>query len=133
MTRALLAKVHIAKKELALSDESYRAILSRVTGHESSADCSEGQLERLFVEFRRLGWAPQKGTRAPAPKHVRLIYALWKEAGVVGAVANATKEALRAFVLRQTGKAAPEFCTPSDANRVSEGLKAMIRRAGERR
>lgn len=133
MTRAMLAKVHIAKKELALSDESYRAILFRITGRESSADCSEGQLERLLGEFKRLGWVPRQGTRAPAPRHVRLIYALWKEAGIVGAVESASKEALRTFVTRQTGKSAPEFCCPGEANKVSEGLKAMISRAEGRR
>lgn len=136
MTRALLAKVHIAKKELALGDEAYRAILVRITGEESSKDCSEPQLQKLLDEFKRLGWKPKAGSRGSGgfdKPHVRLIYALWTEAGIVGAVDNASKEALRAFVERQTGKSAPEFCSPGDANRVTEALKAMIRRAGERR
>ncbi|WP_333822836.1 gp16 family protein [Pinisolibacter sp.] len=135
MTRALLAKVHIAKKDLALSDENYRAILVRITGRESSADCSEPQLVALLAEFRRLGWKPKpgKGGSGFDKPHVRKIYALWREAGVVGAIDNASKEALRAFVARQTGKDAPEFCSPSEANKVSEGLKAMIRRAEARR
>lgn len=136
MTRALLAKVHIAKKELALADESYRAILERVTGRASSRDCTERQLEQLLAEFKRLGWVPK--TKAGAARisdkpHVRKVYALWREAGVVGAVDNASKEALRAFVVRQTGKSAPEFCSPDEANKVCEGLKAMIRRAEDRR
>lgn len=131
MTRAILAKVHIAKKELVLTDENYRAILVRVTGCESSRDCSERQLEQLLTEFKRLGWKPKagKGGSGFGQPHVRKIYALWKEAGIVGAVGNATKEALRAFVERQTGKSAPEFCSPGDANRVTEALKAMISRA----
>ena len=135
MTRAILAKVHIAKKELRLADETYRAILARVTGCDSSRDCTERQLELLLAEFRRLGWQPKAGKGGGAgygKAHVRKIYALWKEAGIVGAVENASKEALRAFVQRQTGKSAPEFCDPSDANKVSEALKAMIRRAEAR-
>ncbi len=137
MTRALLAKVHIAKKDLGLIDENYRAILVRITGHESSAACSERQLEQVLAEFRRLGWQPRpaksKGGAGFDKPHVRKIYALWAEAGRLGAVANATKEALRAFVERQTGKSAPEFCAPPDANKVCEALKAMIRRAEGRR
>jgi hypothetical protein len=133
MTRALIAKVHIAKKELALADESYRAILERITGRASSKDCSERQLEQLIAEFKRLGWVPRKAANPPSAKPwVRKIYALWRDAGIVGAVDNASKAALRAFVKRQTGKSAPEFCSPSEANKVSEGLKAMIRRAEER-
>lgn len=141
MTRALIAKIHIAKKELALADESYRAILERVTGRASSKDCSERQLEQLLAEFKRLGWVPKTGTtRISDRPYVRKIYALWKEAGIVGAVDTASKQALRAFVERQTrpaagrpGKSAPEFCSPAEANRVSEGIKAMIRRVEERR
>ena len=89
----------------------------------------------LLAEFRRLGWKPKpgKGGSGFDKPHVRKIYALWREAGVVGAIDNASKEALRAFVARQTGKDAPEFCSPSEANKVSEGLKAMIRRAEARR
>ncbi len=130
MNTALLAKVHIAKKDLALADDDYRAILARVTGRSSSRDCTERQLEAVLAEFRRLGWMPKKGKGGSGfdKPHVRKIYALWKEAGIVGAVDNASKEALRAFVQRQTGKSTPEFCTPPDANKVTEALKAMIRR-----
>jgi phage gp16-like protein len=134
MTRALLAKVHIAKKELALSDESYRDILARMTGCQSSRDCTERQLEQLLDEFRRLGWKPKagKGGSGFDKPHVRMIYALWKEAGKIGAVSSATKAALRSFVERQSGRAAPEFCSPADANSVTEALKAMIARAEDR-
>lgn len=130
----LIAKVHIAKKELALTDEDYRATLERVTGKRSSKGLSDRALEALLAEFRRLGWKPKagKGGNGFEKPHVRKIYALWKEAGIVGAVGNASKEALRAFVLRQTGKSAPEFCAPPDANRVTEALKAMIRRVEAR-
>ena len=135
MDARLLAKVHIAKKDLALPDDDYRAIVMRVTGHTSSKYCTERQLEQLLAEFKRLGWAPKagKGGGGYGKPHVRKIYALWKEAGVVGAVDNASKEALRAFVERQTGKAAPEFCGPNDAIKVTEALKAMNRRAVEGR
>jgi len=134
MTRALLAKVHIAKKELALQEESYRAILERVTGRTSSKDCSKRQLEAVLGEFKRLGWTPKAGKNSPSGRpHVRLIYALWKEAGIVGAVDNASTEGLRSFVARQTGKEAPEFLKPAEANLVIEGLKAMIRRVEQTR
>jgi len=55
---SLLAKVHIAKKDLGLDGETYRAVLTRVTGHDSSADCSVPELVRAVAEFRRLGWTP---------------------------------------------------------------------------
>lgn len=130
----LLTKVQIARRQLGLAEDDYRAILARVTGKTSSKGLPDGALEAVLAEFRRLGWQPKAGKISGFGKpHVRKIYALWKEAGIVGAVENASKEGLRAFVLRQTGKAAPEFCSPGDANRVTEALKAMIRRVEEKR
>lgn len=127
----LLAKVQIARRQLALAEDDYRAILQRVTGKSSSKGLPDGALEAVLAEFRRLGWESKAGKRGSGygKPHVRKIYALWKEAGIVGAVDNASKEALRSFVMRQTGKAAPEFCAPADATKVTEALKAIIRRA----
>lgn len=131
MSKALLAKVHIAKKELKLVDESYRAILARVTGKDSAASCDVHQLEAILAEFRRLGWKPKTavGSAYSNRPYVRKVYAVWREAGQVGAVTSASKDALRAFVRRQTGKDAPEFLSPAQANSVTEALKAMIARA----
>jgi len=131
MTSTLLAKVQIARRQLALAEDDYRALLERVTGRTSSKGLPDGALEAVLAEFRRLGWQPKvgKGGNGYGKPHVRKIYALWKEAVIGGAVDNASKEALRAFVRRQTGKAAPEFCAPADATKVTEALKAMIRRA----
>lgn len=131
MTHPILTKVQIARRQLALADDDYRAILERVTGRTSSKGLPDGALEAVLAEFRRLGWTPKAGKTGDGygKPHVRKIYALWKEAGIVGAISNASKEALRAFVERQTKRSAPEFCSPAEANKVSEGIKAMIRRA----
>lgn len=128
--KALIAKVHIAKTQLALPEESYRDILRRVTGQTSSAACSARQLEAVLAEFARLGWVAKSRNVYSTKPYVRKVYALWKEAAIVGAVANGSKDALRAFVARQTGVAAPEFLTPATSYKVTEALKAMIERAG---
>jgi phage gp16-like protein len=127
--RAVLAKVHIAKKEMRLVDADYRAILLRVTGQNSSAKCSEQQLVQLLEEFKRLGWKP-KGARPISPNpQVRMIYAIWKDIRPLldGVTGNAE---LRAFVRRQTKNAmhpdgvdAPEFLDPGQISLVIEGLK----------
>jgi len=55
---ALLAKVHIAKKELNIEDEDYRAILEREFGKRSARDCTQMELEYLVDYFREKGWSP---------------------------------------------------------------------------
>jgi len=134
MTRSpMLAKVHIAKKELALSDDDYRAVLARVVAKDSAGACSPQELDRLLSEFKRLGWKPKtngaaSGAKTSGKPHVRKVYALWGELERSGALTNGSRPALQAFVQRQTGVSSPEWLTPVQANQVTEGLKAMLKR-----
>lgn len=124
-----LAKVHIARKELCLDDDTYRALLMRVTTvHASSAACTDAQLDAVLEEFKRLGWVP-KDTRPGMSKkpHVRIIYAIWRD--LKPHLRNPSREALRAFVERQTGVSDPEWLDGGQANIVIEALKAWLKRA----
>lgn len=57
--KALLAKVHIARKELALNEETYRAMLVSVTGHNSAADLNAQQLEAVLKSLKAAGFKPK--------------------------------------------------------------------------
>lgn len=54
----MLARVHIAKKELGLSGEEYDAALERF-GASSAADLEVDQLGELDRYFQSLGWQPK--------------------------------------------------------------------------
>ncbi len=56
LSRGVLAKIHIAKKALALSDDDYRDILDRVCGVRSATLIEPSQALELQRELRRLGW-----------------------------------------------------------------------------
>ncbi len=131
--RGMLAKVHIARKEMGLDDPSYRDVVQRITGHRSAADCTDGQLHALLAEFQRLGWKPQPATRRSNRPNIRMIFGLWAE--MTPLLADPSEAALRSFVRRQTksvknpqGVGAPEWLDASDANKVIEGLKAWMAR-----
>lgn len=140
--KAMLAKIHIARKDLALSEESYADILRRKTGVESAAGLSDVQLDRVLGEFKRLGWKPKKG-RTGTSKHaqIRMIHAVWKDICELGIGAEDEAAALRSFVGRQTktmanpqGVSDPAFLDSVQANKVLEGLKAWrtrLRRAAK--
>ena len=51
-----LAMIHLAKKELGLDDDLYRAILKQVCGVESSADLDQPNRRKLLAFFRGKGW-----------------------------------------------------------------------------
>lgn len=81
-----LSKIHIAKKDLGLDDETYRALLSRITGQSSAKDLSPLDVAKVLREFERLGWKSKQGRSKPKPaadkaKLVGKIEAQLAEAG----------------------------------------------------
>jgi len=125
--RAMLAKIHIAKKDLGLDDATYRAKLQRITGKTSSGDMNFLQLEQVLKAFGEAGWKPTlrrpKATNASARK----IYAMWTELKRLGLAKTARPDG---FVKRMTGKARPEMLGSDEAQKVIEGLKALKQRGG---
>jgi phage gp16-like protein len=132
--RVRIAKIHVAKKAMAMHDDSYRALLRRITGYDSSSACSEVELDAVLQEFKRLGFADKRAMPPLSNKaYVRKIYAIWRD--LKPYLRDGSGAALRSFVQRQTrtearpeGVASPEFLNPEDGNLVVEGLKAWLSR-----
>ena len=135
--KALIAKVHVAKKQLALTDESYRDILQRIIGQDSSKGATAAQLDQVLQHFAGLGFTTKR-SRPDHRKQIRMIEAVWENLVVyLDHVTNEYEgvEALRSFVRRQTksplhpaGIDDVRFLDAKDANRVLEGLKAWLAR-----
>ncbi len=157
--QAAIAKIHVAKKALRLSDELYRAIIARVTGGKrSSAALDAAERGRLLDELRRLGFQSarspvrdlaslvksHRGTassgRGKQPEawvahephgaaQARKIHLLWRKLGRAAKLRDASERGLRHFVRRQTGRDALEWLSAIEANDVIEGLKGWQRRS----
>ncbi|MFT0211806.1 regulatory protein GemA [Pseudomonas sp. F1_0610] len=66
--RIQLAKIHIAKAQLSMDDDSYRAMLARVAGVKSAKELNPRQIGLVMAEFERLGFTPKatnKGREKP--------------------------------------------------------------------
>ena len=63
--RGLLAKAHIAVKDLCIDDGAYREILRREFGVASAAALSNRELESLVRYFQGKGWSPKRGNYTP--------------------------------------------------------------------
>lgn len=125
--RALVAKVHLAKKHLHLDDDTYRDVLRRMTGRDSAGTLSVYELERVVGEMRRLGWAGEtsRRSRTTAKPHVRKVWAIWNDIVRLGGVrSEEPRAALRAWCERQAGVTDPEWLTVEQARSVIEALKA---------
>ena len=140
--RAMIGKVKIAQKELGLDEAVYRALLDRVVGRSSAADCTEAQLARVLDELKRLGWKPvvAKGGKAgaaptskPRPADHAVAgkaRALWISLHHLGVVRDPSERALEAFAKRQLGVERLQWADQSQGFRLIEALKAMGGRAG---
>lgn len=139
-----LAKIHIARKELAIEDGAYRAMLERITGSRSAAGLSDNQLEAVLDELKAKGWTPTviSGSAAPRPgpsgaarrpaDHpvARKARALWISLHQLGAVRNGSNAALEAFACRQLGVEVFQWADQSQGFKLIEALKAMAEREG---
>lgn len=135
-----LAKIHIAKKQLGLDDDTYRAVLLRVVGKESSRDMSAAEHGRLLAEFERLGFnpaskAPRKGGKVPAKSlagpYAKKLQALWIAGWNLGLIFDRQDSALLAFVSRQTGIERTDWLRDAaSAQKAIEALKSWLARDG---
>ncbi|WNL39846.1 regulatory protein GemA [Halomonas sp. PAMB 3232] len=75
ISKGKLAQIHIAKAQLGLGDEEYRAILARTAGVSSAKDLTNRTVGAVMHEFRRLGFEPKPakkaGRKAPRPPRSR--------------------------------------------------------------
>lgn len=140
-SKADLAKIHIAKKELGLTDEVYRDILKARFGKskDSAAKLTPGQAFSLLNHFQKLGWKPKGASRLPgmeipADGQSKKIQALWITLHQAGVVKDGSDKALLKFVKRMTstktfaGKDHLRFCDGQDKYKIIEALKDWAKR-----
>ena len=135
-----IAIINIAKCQLGLHEDDYRAMLVRVTGLASLRQMSDRQKIDVVTELKRLGFRVSSGGRklpASAKPYIRLVHALWKSCHRAGAIENGSREALRAFCKRfvdADGKVAvdPDLLSFDQASPIIEALKKMEARAKQK-
>lgn len=129
-----LAKIHIAKQQLGLDDDDYRAIVQRICGVDSAADADFASHLKLLKEFRRLGWKPKPAKTAKAPTikdpQLRRIRWLWLRLIEAGAVQSIEQSALLSYVKRIAGVERLEWLTAAQAHRVIGSLQQWAQRVG---
>lgn len=134
--RSMIAKIHVAKKELRLAEDDYRQILLDAAGRTSSGDCTEAELERVITRLQAIGFKPlpQKSgaatTRAAQHPVARKARALWISLYHLGAVRSPDEKALESFAKRQLGCDRLVWANQSQGYRLIEALKAMADRNG---
>jgi hypothetical protein len=132
-----IAAIHVAKKSLGLDEDTYRAKLELITGKQSTKDMTEAERQKVLTVFRNEGFAPAAPSRRAdgrmklAGPYAKKLQALWIAGWNLGIFENRDDAALEAFVRRQTGIEKERWLRyAEDANKVIEGLKAILARDG---
>ncbi|MEM9118484.1 MAG: regulatory protein GemA [Cyanobacteria bacterium P01_F01_bin.56] len=147
LAKGLLAKIHIAKKDLGLSDDEYRSLLEGCTGKRSCKGMSAPELNKVLARFRELGWVPkgQKGTgnrgQGTGKKRRKLktdvsnldeqgrkIVALWITLAQQKVIQDRSDTAMRAWLFRQFKVKRLEWLSVMQKRQAIEQLKAMLER-----
>jgi len=87
ITKTILAKIHIAKQQLAMDDDSYRAMLRSVADVSSAKDLDARGAAQVLRHLERCGFRPKRATgRRPSVSasrdaRLRKIEALLADAG----------------------------------------------------
>lgn len=131
------AIINIAKGQLGMVEDDYRALLTRVTGVASLRKMSERQKVAVIEELKRLGFRVKSGGKTLPPSvkpYVRMIHALWKKCHQLGIVESGSREALRAFCKRFVAHGVegvvvdPDLLSYTQASPIIEALKKMEKR-----
>ncbi|MCF1492474.1 DUF1018 domain-containing protein [Agrobacterium vitis] len=128
-----IAAIHVAKKQLGLDEDTYRAKLEKITGKASVKVMTEAERQTVLTVFRNEGFAPAPagaGKRKPLTgKFAKKLQALWIAGWNLGVVDQRDDAALLAFVTRQTGLDHVRFLHHADdAKKAIEGLKTWLAR-----
>jgi phage gp16-like protein len=132
-----LAQIHIAKKDLGMDDETYRAMLFTVARVYSAKDLDFHGRKRVIEHMKARGWKNRPAKKAKTTRPLASddqsmkIRALWLELYAAGAITDSSEAALAKYVQRITKVAALQWLSVDQASRVIETLKKWLGRIGE--
>ncbi len=124
-----LGIIHMAKKQLDMDDDTYTDIVIRVgkAPSGSSKDLSAAGRARVIAHMESCGFQRKRKPRAAVlatTAQIRMIYKLWHELGEAGLVEHPTREALSAWIKRQSGVPSAGDLSKEEASEIIEQLKA---------
>jgi phage gp16-like protein len=133
---AELALIHIARKDLALDEAAYRALVSRMSAGrtESSGDLTDAERRQMIEHFRSCGFkrkpGAERGRGGDRRDQSYKLRALWRSLYELGVARSPDDTALAGFVARHTGIDALRWNNASDLRLAIECLKAWCERVG---
>lgn len=133
LRNAELAQIHIARAQLGLDDDTYRAILWTVGRVRSAKDLDWTGRKALLDHFKAKGWKPAAPKQAKAAKPVSggqdaLVKSLWNELHAAGKVRDPSDAALGSWLKRNRWPERAEWLNQKQITQAIEALKKWLDR-----
>lgn len=135
LRNAELAQIHIAKTQLGLDEETYRAIIFAISHGRtrSSSDLDWTDRKNLLEHFKAKGWKPAPPKAAKAAKPVSrgqdgLVRSLWTELHQAEKVRDPSDAALGSWLKRNHWPERPEWMNHKQITQAIEALKKWLER-----
>lgn len=135
LRRAELAQIHIAKSQLGLDDETYRAMLWSVGRVKSSSDLDWRGRKAVLDHLKRSGFkvkAKPQSRQLDLDAESRKARKLWLLLGETGELRDTSERALAAYVHRVAKVDDLRFTDGKQIERVIESLKKWCVRVWRR-
>lgn len=137
--KKLVRLIHVARRDLNMDEDTYRAILHQATGKASTSDMTVPELEKTLEHFKRCGFKIRHARKDKHGKTARSIplaqdpdakkiRALWLFLHELGLVRNKSENALAAYVKRITRVDALQWIDGDQVKIVIESLKKWAMR-----
>ena len=128
----IIQLIHIAKSQIGLSDEDYRAVLESTAKKTSCSEMSLFELNEVLKAMKKLGFKVKKlETREEeigwdaSIAQMEFIKGMWERVA-----RDKSDRALYKFIKRITGADHPRFMTAKDSQKVIIALRKMMADAG---
>lgn len=126
LRRAEIAQIHIAKSQLGMDDDTYRAMLWSVGRVRSSSELDWRGRKAVLDHLKRSGFKVQakpQSRRLDLDAESRKARAIWLLLAATGELRDTSEKALAAFVKRLVGVDDLRFTTGAQVTTVIESLK----------
>ena len=103
----LIGIIHVAKSQLGMDDDTYRALLLDLTGKDSCSKLTRGEQWQVIEELKRKGFQKKpthKGKHLISDPQAKKIRALWLTMADCGIVRDRSEKALATCMRRFTGR-----------------------------
>lgn len=122
----LITLVHVARRDLNLSDADYRTILREQGGADSAGDMNIIQLERVVAYLKKQGFKVSQKPKLASDQESKKARAMWLTLHAIGAVRDPSEAALLRYARRQCKVDRLEWA--KDMRPIIESLKAWLLR-----